>query len=1694
MTTAYKQPSPDTAFSDIFATNHGGQSSREAGGGSAHSRQHKKKVKLPDEGSGHRQAPESSSSSGQNRKSAQKVTQADVQRWAKESGRVKERQYDINIVTTQMPPYEPLKDEYLQDYFNSPVVRKHLLKVGLIDHHGRIIDRKAFKYNQIRLDKKEYTSRILKRHFEQDLDREIEVAIRTAYGEKSIKSQKLRRLHEDAHRSSSKSFPPTMRDTAMLYTQHRMPFLNAEQLHHLRLVSPRVLKSMGITGYYHDKLKKMLAKEDRQKKAAAAANNEAACDGQEGSGPSDGANQPEHSNVDPFETTIPVDIRLVNSDPVENEVEGGTVAAGSRPSSAVRGSTMALFEEAKHEYESGDTTATVQTLQQLLRKFAGRPQSAKGAGADQQTHVYFNDEELNDAHGEIDEILRSVTPGVRWTESEKRLVGCIRKLGGDISQVLPKVVSAKKGTAKGTMDDDDDFPADTAEMDDYEQGELGKMEEDDASGRHWVRPKSARPTRTSKFPTASEFSSDFGSDYEDDLIDQDDDEDDDVDEDDSFGNTGRDNSDTESFSISGGSDRDQGSTVPTEADDVSDGIIRADTFTMAMSTPLPPSDIGTPIAGNSKQGSTADILQEQQLERVRTASQTLQASPSFTAAMSTPLPPSQPGSIPTSMRSSVASVYDARQGVQPPAQGFGSNTDLMIASRTPLPASETGSRTASARASVSGATGSAPNLFERKAGGNAYTSKDLLATARNTPLPPSEPGSCTGSARGSVAQQQREVCEPQPHEQTSSNRGSVAALYDRAVHTLLPPSEAGSRTASARQSVSGSAFEIARNSPLPISDPASPTASARQSFVQNSRAGSQRQSGAEQTESPNVKPTLIHSSQSFFQATTTPLPPSDPNSRTSSHRNSITAQPTTVKRSDSLMQAISTALPASDPASRTASTRNSVINLPRSSDTKAKTQSQANVGSATQSRHHSRGGSATKVNRAPADIKERMASRESMSRNASTSRPGSGSRTSAYQLRQSSVVAQRRGDENQNAYNNQDGGVQTLTHTPSVMAAMYTSLPASAPLSRTGSARQSMNDVRKAGSVSQSQAEVSAVSNASGPNASDVIQAPARTESFIQAISTPLPASGPTSRIGSARSNAERRSITAITEQVSNERTPERTESFIQAMSTPLPASGPTSRIGSARSNAESRSTTAITGEVSNERIPERTDSFIQAISTPLPASGPTSRIGSARTNTERRSTTGMDQQVRERTPERTDSFIQAMSTPLPASGTTSRTGSARSNAERHSNIFTNEQTSTHRSASVSGSHRNQSVFTAMNTPLPPSNRSSARSSAAASVRNSVTAYDQQQENEQEEQYGNEIQEKPAVLHSDGSYMVMAVSTPLPNSAPASKPASARSSVGGGENNVGAAFSTHDAAGTPKWQGSSASIPQPHQDVQPNSQTGSRPASASAPQTQSRHSLTQLQQPGSAPPSSSNPQSAHQSKPSSRPTSAKQTASQHQSRAGSVVLAATTLTTTQKDSNSEQPLQLQSEVDDLQVAASIPLPPSEPGSKAGSARPSTTNGPNQQLKNSEDATALPSSSSRPQSGSSRGRSSAVGTRSAQRSKKASRSGSQVSLSRQVLVKSLSMKSMDMIMAQQQQQQQGPRDSQPKRQESKSSLAPAPADQPPISEPHQSSRPASASSSSARAASSTDSTHPQTSSTPAPQQQATPFPQATSSAR
>ena len=104
--------------------------------------------------------------------------------------RIKERVYDVNLKNSQMPTYDPLADEHLQDYFNSPHTSKHLIKLGLVfpHHHsfflfsfqieedGTIVEERVFKKKQIHLDKLAKETKFVNQQTNRVLDHEIEVS------------------------------------------------------------------------------------------------------------------------------------------------------------------------------------------------------------------------------------------------------------------------------------------------------------------------------------------------------------------------------------------------------------------------------------------------------------------------------------------------------------------------------------------------------------------------------------------------------------------------------------------------------------------------------------------------------------------------------------------------------------------------------------------------------------------------------------------------------------------------------------------------------------------------------------------------------------------------------------------------------------------------------------------------------------------------------------------------------------------------------------------------------------------------------------------------------------------------------------------------------------------------------------------------------------------------------------------------------------------------------------------------------------------------------------------------------------------------------------------------------------------------------------------------------------------------------
>ncbi|KAI9175869.1 hypothetical protein H9P43_006233 [Blastocladiella emersonii ATCC 22665] len=96
--------------------------------------------------------------------------------------RAREKVYDVNLVSTGMPTYEPLLDDFLQDYFNLPSIREHLQKLKIIDEDGYIVDEREFQYMQLAMDRAERNMQLEVEAQQRDLDREVEVVVRQASG------------------------------------------------------------------------------------------------------------------------------------------------------------------------------------------------------------------------------------------------------------------------------------------------------------------------------------------------------------------------------------------------------------------------------------------------------------------------------------------------------------------------------------------------------------------------------------------------------------------------------------------------------------------------------------------------------------------------------------------------------------------------------------------------------------------------------------------------------------------------------------------------------------------------------------------------------------------------------------------------------------------------------------------------------------------------------------------------------------------------------------------------------------------------------------------------------------------------------------------------------------------------------------------------------------------------------------------------------------------------------------------------------------------------------------------------------------------------------------------------------------------------------------------------------------------------
>eukprot|EP00842_Homolaphlyctis_polyrhiza_P000584 jgi/Hompol1/1526/HPOL_005620-RA len=363
--------------------------------------------------------------------------------------RTKERTYDVNLVNTQMPPYEPLMDEHLQDYFNSPITRSHLIRLGLIDMEGNIIDAKIFKFNQIQLDKKAYEEALRKKQTERELDQDIELAIRIQSQTQQFRVNKIGRSDDvvPPYPDFFERFPISMHKTALLYSEKPDAILSAEHmlLERLRDQPPVKLKALGVTRTeIENRLKRLEQKRKREYELENAKFRKQFA-------------QTPHSR--------PTSSRARVSEPAAATGAHNSTTPAKKPSKE-SSSLVAIFELAKSEYEAGHLEAAQTHLRRLLETIRGGTGSSTETGGRQASvlpEIHLSPAKKTVSMASTDPVASSATKS--------------RQSSGKTSSKPPTPQKTTAGISTG-----------------------GKL----------ARPKSARPTRNSRFPTSSDFS-DFGS-------------------------------------------------------------------------------------------------------------------------------------------------------------------------------------------------------------------------------------------------------------------------------------------------------------------------------------------------------------------------------------------------------------------------------------------------------------------------------------------------------------------------------------------------------------------------------------------------------------------------------------------------------------------------------------------------------------------------------------------------------------------------------------------------------------------------------------------------------------------------------------------------------------------------------------------------------------------------------------------------------------------------------------------------------------------------------------------------------------------------------------------------------------------------------------------------------------------------------
>ncbi|KAL5033682.1 hypothetical protein RTP6_001615 [Batrachochytrium dendrobatidis] len=341
--------------------------------------------------------------------------------------RAREKIYDVNLVSAQMPHYEPLLDANLQDYFNSPNTRNHLIRLGLIDEEGNIVSAKLFKYSQIQLDKKEYEDVFRTRQIEREIDRDIELAIHKHSMTQHLRTNRIGRTDENPSPFPNffQHFPISMHTTALLYLESSHSKLKAEHIFLKRLQSQSLTKlgALGVTSAEVEARLKIVErnhKKESEKKAIQFRK---------------GLTTPAQKKLDSSRTSH----EAVKNHQIEHDHQ-----------------LPDIFTLAKHEYEIGNTLMAETYLRQLLS---------------------------------IVKKKSSLTSSLKQQDNHSRLAN--------------KSVSISFDTI-----------VDKSSNDEINEDALKKHEStlsdpkcnDSSQHRQFVRPKSARPSRNSTFPSSTAFS------------------------------------------------------------------------------------------------------------------------------------------------------------------------------------------------------------------------------------------------------------------------------------------------------------------------------------------------------------------------------------------------------------------------------------------------------------------------------------------------------------------------------------------------------------------------------------------------------------------------------------------------------------------------------------------------------------------------------------------------------------------------------------------------------------------------------------------------------------------------------------------------------------------------------------------------------------------------------------------------------------------------------------------------------------------------------------------------------------------------------------------------------------------------------------------------------------------------------------